>query len=309
VPVTRVTLLGGLRDPHPAPARITVVRSALAAAAAILLVSGCGKGSNTIHGYGMSLTLPAGWHGRISHGYVAARGDHATLELSEWQPSPEERSVSWFLRRKPPLHVNARDFTATESSLAFALNGRYFAVFVHASKRPKAAVISRADKALASFHARRGNFYGGNLLPASFPSGAGWHVGTSKPGTLRAQGGQTESWAATTPYRDASNQLPPWRTLARLRPDGVLLWLGLSRSNKPVGGGGWNSFRIDARKAFVNFEGNASSRISLYRAYRHGAGFDEDLWVFFGRPHPRPSVVARAQAELDSVKLPSWPRG
>jgi hypothetical protein len=36
--------------------------------------------------------------------------------------------------------------------------------------------------------------------------------------------------------------------------------------------------------------------------------YDVELRIFFGRAHPARADRARAQAELDRLRLPAWPR-
>ncbi len=67
----------------------------------------------TIHGYGLSLSLPAAWHGRVLHGVVVASAPGARLELREWQPSPLEPYTGDFERCK--LHHAFRANTKTSS--------------------------------------------------------------------------------------------------------------------------------------------------------------------------------------------------
>lgn len=149
-------------------------------------------------------------------------------------------------------------------------------------------------------------------LPARFASGHGWHIGAGGP--LRSAAAvQTGSYAATVPYANRAFDLPPVRTVHRLHASDILVWLGLSRDRRrpppqfahetPL------PLRIDARRIFTNWEGNGlQDRYGLYRqtAFRRGE-YDLDLWVFFGAAHPSRATIARAQAELDAVRLPRWP--
>jgi hypothetical protein len=174
------------------------------------------------------------------------------------------------------------------------------------AQRPAPAAIRAANGILRSFTVKRGNFYGQPLQPARFPAEPGWFVG-ARGGKLLAQGGQTETWAATVPYRDPPLQYSPDRTLRRLAPDGIIIWVSLSRDSavrlRPS-----NSLHIRRSLISNNFEGLPRG-IGLYRAVVRRPAYDIDLWVFFKSVRPSSRVIALAQAELDRLRLPAWPAG
>jgi hypothetical protein len=249
----------------------------------------------------MSITLPAGWHGRITHGLVRVWGEGLRFEIRE--STPTGRPDPFFRRRQIPT-LQSKDFHAIEHHLGFTLSGRHFALLPLSAQQPAPAAIHTANAILRSFTARRGHFYGESLPPARLPAERGWFVG-ARGGTLLAEGGQTETWAATVRYRDPPLQLPPVRTLRRLAPDGVIIWVSLSRDSavrlRPS-----NSLHISRRLISSNFEGLPPG-IGLYRATVRRPAYDIDLWVFFKSVHPAPRVIAKAQAELDRPRLPEWP--
>jgi hypothetical protein len=260
------------------------------------------RASRVIRGYGMSLTVPDGWSGRITHGLVRLRGAGLRIEIRE--SSPTNRLDPFFRRRSVPA-LRASDFRSAEHHLGFTVAGRHFAVLPFPA-RPSQAAIDVANSALRSFTVRAGRYYGQPLAPARFPKRPGWFVG-ARAGKLLAEGGQTETWASTVPYRDAPSQIPPHRTLARLPRDGVIIWVSLSRDSalrqRP-----FNSLSIRRRLIESSFEGLPKG-VALYRASVRQASYDMGVWVFFKTLHPRAEVVARAQAQLDSLRLPSWPSG
>ncbi len=274
-------------------------------AAIALLLSGvaCSASGTQIHGYGISMKVPPSWHGAITHGLVRLRGDGLRLWIRE-SSSPETGRDPFFRRRTVPT-LRASDF-GVEQHLGFTLSGRRFAILLPSPSRPSAAALGVANAALRSFAVKPGNYYGQHLLPARFPARSGWLVG-ARGGKLYAEGGQTVSWAATVPYRDPPWQIPPHRTLARLPNDGVIIWVSLSRDSahrtEPV-----NSLRIRPRLIRSSFEGLPPG-IGLYRASARKTGYGLDLWLFFKTVHPAPTVIARAQKELDRLRLPSWPAG
>jgi hypothetical protein len=213
--------------------------------------------------------------------------------------------VEPFFRRRSVPALRASDF-GVEQHLGFRLSGRRFAILLPSPSRPSADAIDVANAALRSFTAKPGNYYGQRLPPARFPARSGWFVG-AQSGKLYAEGGQTATWAASVPYRDPPFQIPPRRTLARLPNDGVVICIFLDRDSA-LRGGTVNSLRIRPQLIDNSFEG-LPSRIGLYRTSVQKPGYGIDLWLFFKTVHPAPKVIARAQAELDRLRLPSWPTG
>jgi hypothetical protein len=150
---------------------------------------------------------------------------------------------------------------------------------------------------------------GGFAAPAQLPKPPGWHVGSARlqdAGCARCV--QTESWASTVPYRDPPNQLPPWKTLAALRPAGLVVHVTRSwQPAEPAWALRKRPLRIVRTQIHANFEGNtAPDRVSLWNASTWRNGSYVTVWVFFGSPHPGSRLIARAQAEIDRVKLAAW---
>ena len=259
--------------------------------------------AHLVHGYGMSIAISRGWHGGITHGLVRLRGTGLRVEIREFTPTTP--ADPFFRRRTVPTLV-AGDFASAEHHLGFTLAGRNFALLTFAAQRPRASAIRAANRILRSFTATRGRFYGQPLRPARFGAAPGWFAG-AHGGILRAEGGQTESWAATVPYRDSPLQLPPTRTLARLGPGGAVVWVSLSRDSA-FRLRSMNSLRIRRRLVSNNFEGLPRGG-GLFRATVHRSSYDVDVWVFFKTARPTAGAIARAQAELDRLRLPTWPRG
>ncbi len=259
--------------------------------------------ANVVHGYGMSITVPRGWHGQITHGLVRVRGGGLRLEIRE--STPQARPDPFFRRQTVPT-LRAADFRSAEHHLGFTLAGRQFAVLPFPSRRPSAAAIATVNTVLRSFTVKRGRYYGEPLTPARLPAAAGWFVG-ARGGKLRAEGGQTETWAAAVPYRDPPLQIPPRRTLRQLPADGIIIWITLSRDSalrlRPL-----NSLHIRRGLISNDFEGLPRG-IGLYRATLDRHAYDIDIWVFFKTIRPAPRVITRAQAELDRLRLPAWPAG
>jgi hypothetical protein len=143
------------------------------------------------------------------------------------------------------------------------------------------------------------------LTPAAFAPKPGWHVGAAPardcPGTHSCR--QAESWAATRPWRDCSMCAGADQTLKHLDADGVVIYLSLAkerfRFRNPVI---WPP-RLHARDVVSPVEGHAA-RFGLISRGGHLHGYSAGLYVWFGRPHPTLQQLARAQAELETAKLP-----
>jgi hypothetical protein len=251
----------------------------------------------------MSITIPPAWHGQITHGLVRVPGAGLRLEIRE--STPQARPDPFFRRRTVPT-LRAADFRSTEHHLGFTLAGRQFAVLPFPSQRPSPATIASVNTVLHSFTVKPGRFYGQPLPPARLPAAPGWFVGARR-GKLQAEGGQTETWAATVPYRDPPLQIPPHRTLRQLPADGIIIWIMLSRDSavrlRP-----FNSLHIRKQLISNNFEGLPRG-IGLYRATVRRRPYDIDIWVFFKTVPPDLRAIARAQAELNRLRLPAWPAG
>jgi hypothetical protein len=294
----------------------------------------------SLAGYGMRVKLPPGWHGHVSHGLIVAAtfpigagdtgfgasaakrvGGNGVLQvLSEEETSYSAGHELCLPRTRAPALTltNLRRATRRHELITlttlFCLSSRHFILWGHAGPgAARAQTVAAVDQLLASFIVRRGDFYPGRVQPARFPAATGWHVGSSGPGANAASGEQTESFAATIAYANAPNDLPPVRTVHKLGPDGILIWLGLSRDSRRLPPAFAHEtplpLRIDAGSIFTNWEGNGDySRYGLYRqtAFRRGQ-YDLDLWVFFAAAHPGAATIARAQREIDAVVLPHWP--
>src|ERR687887_1168254 len=131
----------------------------LATALLVTQVAGPAQ-THVVRGYGMSITIPRGWHGRITHGLVRVSGGGLRFEIRE--STPEARPNPFFRRRAAPT-LRKADFRAVEHHLGFSLAGRQFAVLPFRAQRAAPAAIRTANMILRSFTARRGRFYGQRL--------------------------------------------------------------------------------------------------------------------------------------------------
>jgi len=143
------------------------------------------------------------------------------------------------------------------------------------------------------------------LTPARFAPKPGWHVGAAPaspcPGTRGCK--QVASWAATKPWRDCSSCAGADETLKHLDRNGVAIYLSLAKERfhfrSPLR---WPP-RLHMHDVVSPVEGHAP-RFGLISRGGHLHGYSAGLYVWFGRPHPTPRQLERAQAELETAKLP-----
>jgi len=274
--------------------------------------------------HGVELALPAGWHGRVSPGVVQA----ASFELSQdadprEPPSPGPDDVAFtlvevggsdapFVTARLPLQLAASEFVPQTEQLpaltgrSFTASGRKFLLWAYAGSRvPDATALEKANEALASLRVEPGDFYPGEVEPASFAPAAGWHTGSSGPVAIEPEGEQTSSWASTVLYRDNPNNFPPHDTLDALPPDGIAIvaWVSRHPGERSELPDRQPPFDLgDARQG--SFEGIPPER-GPYQIEAHVPGrFDVVIWIFFGREHPGDGQAERAQAELHRLQLP-----
>ena len=143
------------------------------------------------------------------------------------------------------------------------------------------------------------------VSPPHFRAAPGWHVGSRPahtcPGVPASRCVQASGWASTVRYRDCGTCIPPHHTLAHLKPGGIVIQLSYGRerpSRAPVGS--WPP-RIRARDVTKGFEGEPN-RYGVFQTFVRTGTLERYLFVWFGRPHPTPHQLARANAELRTVR-------
>lgn len=145
------------------------------------------------------------------------------------------------------------------------------------------------------------------VLPTPhFRAAPGWHVGSRParacPGVSASRCVQAAGWASTIPYRDCPDCIPPHRTLARMPPDGIAIQLLNSRerpARAPVSR--W-PVRIREKDVIRGGGEGIPGRVGYAQWFvRHGR-VEHYLWVWFGRAHPTRGQLARANAELRTVR-------
>jgi hypothetical protein len=105
------------------------------------------------------------------------------------------------------------------------------------------------------------------------------------------------------PWRDCQACAVPHRTLASLQRGGIAIFLLLdSGPSRPR-----TKLRWPPRLRSASIRGpiaQAPERIGYFGRSGLLRGFTAQLFVYFGRRHPTPHQLARAQAELNSASLP-----
>jgi hypothetical protein len=145
-----------------------------------------------------------------------------------------------------------------------------------------------------------------NVTPPRFSSAPGWHVGSTRTRSCFGARGrcvQAEAWASTVRYRDCGNCIPPRKTLATLPPSGIVIQLTDARERPPFRRRGSWPPQLRAQNVLHGPFESVPARISMiYRGVRSGDGVEHFLYVWFGREHPTASQLARANAELRTVR-------
>jgi hypothetical protein len=295
--------------------------------------------------YGISVALPESWYGELSRGALIAatfpvppEGSVGLREMAFPQLEDDDARLLLFEtareNRSPPTNpgeypqldgylgfepgdFGSMDGNSDDSALSghgfarrtFRMSERLFVVFVETGARPPdTRTLDELNALLRSFEVQAGDFYPGRVEPPRFGASDGWHVGTSGAEEVDADGEYAKAWASTIPFADEWNALPPFETLKRLPRDGIVVLLGLSRTNR---------FPAPRETRDPPFELREFERVELWEGqvrnlpeYRLWGTVAEDaildLRVYFGRPDPSSAMLAEAQAMLDSVELPDW---
>ena len=299
--------------------------------------------------YGVSVTLPAGWDGRLGRGTLHASSFPLPPEAPGWAvkatkhlarddmlvllfENEPHRSLPLDLGGYPqlarPLRLDAGDFEPFDGVMedsrstghgfarrTFQVSGRFFVMFAETGDQvPSGSTLAALNELLSSLAIERGDFYPGTVAPARFPERAGWFVGMSGDDQARAEGEFTTTWASTIPYADEWNALPPFKTLERLPREGIVIWLGLSRSNRfpprPESDTTFPArtppFSLDDFDARPGWEGQVRDVPEYLLLGTVRGQYDVDLRVYFGRPDPTEGMLEEAQSMLDGLRLPDW---
>jgi len=184
----------------------------------------------------------------------------------------------------------------------FREGGRAFTAHVYGS-------LGRRREALAILNSLR-------IRPAPFDTKASAARFAPAPGfRTRVSRRQHErclvrrtSWAATVPFTNGPNELPPHSMIAALPPDGIIMAIVQSHECRALRGIRAFAPPLALSHAVrMGFEGPRGDTLPLYRLIGRFPGrYYFDVWVFFGRHRPTAAQFARAARELSSVRWPAW---
>ena len=195
--VYRVTVTSGSDEPPSAAAvaKVNAVLATLSLEPYEPLRPAPARGEQ-LAGYGIALILPPGWHGRISSGVVeAASFDLAHDAGTSGSPSVGRNDVAIrlvehggrdapFVMARLPLQLASTEFIAPDpgsgeqvpalSGCSFVASGREFVLWAFAGSRPpNQAAVAQANEALVTLRIEPGDFYPGEVDPATFAAAPG----------------------------------------------------------------------------------------------------------------------------------------
>jgi hypothetical protein len=139
-----------------------------------------------------------------------------------------------------------------------------------------------------------------------FRAAPGWHVGSTRDqacvGVSRSRCVQAEAWASTVRFRDCASCVPAHKTLAALPPGGIVIQVTNGRERPARAPRGVWPPRLQASQVVGPFEGELPRFGVIQYEARTRDGVEHSLFVSFGRAHPTPRQLARANAELQTVR-------
>jgi hypothetical protein len=294
-----------------------------------------GDEARTLGGYGLRVTASPRWDAEISRGAVrlanralpplgggprALEPGDLVVEVLERELPDDERAAVPVVSATPPITADA--FAAPEDGTypahhgvlvrPFSVAGRVFVLFAEAGSRPvEDTTVEEANQILATLEVEPGDFYPGAVDPPSFAPAGGWHEGSSGP---RPRGPDSEwatGWAATVPYRDEWNALPPRKTIEALPADAIVIWVGLSRFAalglaEPDAGPPSFPYRLSDFVRHAEWEGQVGD-VPEYELVRRVPGqYELNVRIYFGRGDPSAEMRDAAEAALERLRLPDW---
>ncbi|MGZ4289682.1 MAG: hypothetical protein ACXVQZ_03585 [Gaiellaceae bacterium] len=142
------------------------------------------------------------------------------------------------------------------------------------------------------------------VSPPHFRAAPGWHVGSTPahtcPGVPASRCVQASGWASTVRLRDCAYCVPH-HTLAHLPPGGIVIQLSYGRERPERAPAGKWPPRIHVRDVEAGFEG-VPGRYGVFQTFVRTGSLERFLFVWFGRAHPTRHQLARANAELRTVR-------
>jgi len=141
------------------------------------------------------------------------------------------------------------------------------------------------------------------LPPPSFRPAVGWWTLSTGPTAKIAP----EVWAASDRGTDQESLFDLFVGLKRLSSGGIVVWasdLGKGGPTSVFTKTGWplrlGSFRLDR-----SWKGQPAANVQQRVRTAAVAGWHLDVRIYFGTQHPTKATLAKAQAELDRLVLPT----
>jgi hypothetical protein len=325
--------------------RIRGVRAFCALLAAAAIGVSCGQSPETpavdstpesrsgrLAGYGLTLVAPEGWDAEIVRGAVrfanrALPSTRGPLELAPGELVVQvlERDAVWAAEAdapelEGPPRLTAADFgppepvthpTQSSARLPFLIADRFFVLFADSGSRTiDPETLETANDILATLGVSRADPYAGEVAAPAFGQADGWHTGSSGPRPVHPDGEWTTAWASTVPYLDEWDAMPT-NTLSGLPPDGLVVYVAVSRFFDPDGPGQRSPvhsrpYRLADFEVLPGWEGQIRD-LPQHRLWTRVPGqYEVEIRVYFGRPDPTEEMLEGAQGQLDLLVLPQW---
>jgi hypothetical protein len=291
----------------------------------VILASACGSAEPAARSarYGISMDVPDGVSAQLTRGTIRIATSDLSVVLYEYEPAAGDTAELGFFKDAWPVRLDAADFgrplgpgTSAENTRAVAVAGRYFSVFAEGPAEAPRRQIDGLNEALAGIDVKEGDFYRGSVKAVGLPGRAGWHAVSSGRGARYPHGEYVQAAAATIPYRNDPNDLPPNRTLEELPRDGILVWISLGRDARLPRIALERSdsyerthpppYRLSELHRVDGWEGQVRD-IPDYRLWGVvGDRYIVDLRVYFGQEHPTQAMLAEADAVVRALRFPDW---
>lgn len=175
---------------------------------------------------------------------------------------------------------------------------------VMTARRGAAACLCVAACAVAAGAATASSARDATPPAPHFHAAAGWLI--VKP-TRAEQPGSWRSMVVAVTTRDvaAAHPFEVFTSLTRLSKNGILIWASTIGRNRPTFAPmHWpprlGSFRVDH-----GWEGQPAPNVQQRLKWGVIDGWDMDVRVYFGTPHPNEQLLRRAQSQLDRLVLPT----
>jgi hypothetical protein len=139
----------------------------------------------------------------------------------------------------------------------------------------------------------------------TFQPARGWWILTTGPTDDRQF--SPETWAASDPRGVQPDVFDLFTGLRRLSRQGILIWASNSGRGGPTSVFTRTSWplRLSGFRVDHGWEGQPAGNVQQRVRWAAFSGWHLDVRVYFGTQHPSATLLEKAQAELDRLRLPS----